>query len=301
MAIDDQWANVSLLLPLSADLLDARGHVTTASGGAALSSAVGNPFGAGNALYCDGTNDRLTATSADFTLGTGDFSIQFWFYSVDGGHGANYGRLLTIGPGATTGGLYVVSSLNYNPMQVIIQSYASGSYNDVIDPVSTTLADDTWHFAQIDRVSGVFNFYVDNVLYDTKTVSRDLTRTELSIGANPDGTEAFKGYFSNVRITKVAIRTDHSIPTAPFLRPTINGIVYDSGGAKASKVVTALKRSTQVLDGYAISNGTTGAYSIFPTDYTERVVTEYDTATYPLVDGGSGENAIIYDRVIPGG
>lgn len=97
MSVDAQWGNTVLLLPFSDDLLDALGHVTTASGGAALSSAVGNPFGAGNALYCDGTNDRLTATSADFTLGTGDFSIQFWFYSVDGGHGANYGRLLTIG------------------------------------------------------------------------------------------------------------------------------------------------------------------------------------------------------------
>ena len=301
MAIDAQWGNTVLLLPCSDDLLDARGHVMTASGGAALSSAVGNPFGAGNALYCDGTNDRLTATSSDFTLGTGDFSIQFWFYSVDGGHGANWGRLLTIGPGATTGGLYVVSSLNYNPMQVIIQSYASGAYNDVIDPVATTLSDDAWHFAQLDRVSGVFNFYVDNVLYDTKTVSRDLTRTELSLGANPDGTEAFKGYFSNVRITKVAYRTDHSIPSVPFLRPTIKGVVIDASAAPVAKRVIALKRSTQTVAGTALSDAGTGLYAIYPMDYSEHQLYRVDASTYPLVDGGSGENTLIYDRVIPGG
>lgn len=284
MAIDSQWANTVLLLPFEDDLLDARRHVTTASGGAALSSAVGNPFGAGNALYCDGTNDRLTATSADFTLGTGDFSIQFWFYPVDGGHGASYGRLIAIGPQATSGILEISSESTFNPMRVLINSYASGAYNDVIDPVATTLADDVWHFAQLDRISGVFNFYVDNVLYDTKTVSRDLTRTEFSIGANPDGTDAFKGYFSNVRITKGAYRTDHSIPSVPFLRPTIKGIVLDGAAAPVAKTILVRDRSTQRFLGGANSDATTGLYEFRPPDFGEVQATRLDELCDPMTD-----------------
>ncbi len=68
MAIDSQWANVSLLLQLSEDLLDVKGHTVTPVGGAALSSAVGNPFGAGNALYLDGTDDCLTLPGSDFAF-----------------------------------------------------------------------------------------------------------------------------------------------------------------------------------------------------------------------------------------
>jgi hypothetical protein len=299
MAVDSQWGNVRLLLPLSEDLLDARGHTMTASGGAALSSAVGDPFGAGNALYCDGTNDYLTGTSSDFTLGTGDCSIQFWFYPVTGGHGTAYSRLFAIGADAVNGALYIMSSTSYDPMRLRLEYY-SGGYVQLITENTSTISNGAWHFFQLDRVANVWSCYVDGTLHSTQTTSFNFTQSVLYVGGNAGGS-AFKGYFSDVRVTAGAYRVSHATPGSRFLRPTITGTVYDSGGAKASKVVTALKRSTQVLDGYAISNGTTGAYSIFPTDYAEHVVTEYDTATYPLVDGGSGENAIIYDRVIPGG
>ena len=300
MAVDSQWGNTSLLLPLSANLLDARGHTMTASGGIALSSAVGTPFGAGNALFCDGSTDLLTADSSDFTMGTGDFSIQFAFYPVaPGGHGAAYARLLTIGENATGNGLYITSNASDNPMTLLIQYYVSG-YLNVIDYVATTISNDAWHWLQLDRVSGVWSCYVDGTLYSTKSTSVNLTRTKLCIGANSAGGEAFKGYFSNVRVTKGAYRASHAVPSAPFPRPSISGVTKNANtGVLESKVVVALKRSTLAVDGTAVSAGD-GTYTIYPSDFSEHVVMDFDTATYPLVDGGSGENAIIYDRVIPG-
>jgi len=300
MAIDSQWANVSLLLPLSSDLLDARGHVMTASGGAALSSAVGNPFGAGNALYCDGVNDVVTATGSDFILGTADCSIQFWFYPLTGGHGSAYGRLLAIGADGTNGSLYILSSTSYDPMRLRFEYYSSG-YVQLITENTTTISNGAWHFFQLDRVSGVWSCYVDGVLYSTQTTSINLTQSNLAIGANTAGSTAFKGYFSDIRITAVAYRTSHATPGSRFLRPTITGTVFNSVGAHAAKVVTAIKRSTQALGAKAISDGSSGIYTLYPVDYSEYIVTEFDAATYPLVDGGSGENALIYDRVIPGG
>jgi hypothetical protein len=66
MAIDTSWANVSLLCPFSVDAQDVsgnnftKGRIITPLSGAALSSAVGTPFGAGNAMHFDGTNDYAT-------------------------------------------------------------------------------------------------------------------------------------------------------------------------------------------------------------------------------------------------
>ena len=300
MAIDSQWANTVLLLPFEDDLLDARRHVTTASGGAALSSAVGNPFGSGNALYCDGVNDVVTATSSDFILGTGDLSIQLWFYPVTGGHGASYGRLLAIGADGTNGSLYIMSSTTYDPMRLRFEYY-SGGYVQLITENTTTVSNGEWHFFQLDRVAGVWSCYVDGTLYSTQTTSFNFTQSALAIGANTAGATAFKGYFSDVRITAGAYRTDHATPGSRFLRPTITGTVLDAGAAPVAKRVIALKRSTQTVAGTALSDAGTGIYTIYPVDYSEHQVYRADASTYPLVDGGSGENTLIYDRVTPGG
>lgn len=299
MAVDSQWGNTSLLLPLSANLLDVKSHTMTASGGAALSSAVGTPFGAGSALYCDGANDVLTATSADFTLGTADCTIQFWFYPVTGGHGGSYGRLLAIGADAITESFFISTKQLLDPMVFRFEHY-SGGYNQFITDVATTVSTNAWHFFQLDRVSGVWTCYIDGASYSTQATAINLSQTALAIGSNTVGTIGFKGYFFDVRITKGAYRASHAVPTEPFPRPVISGVTKNANtGVLESKAVVALKRSTLAIDGTAVSAGD-GTYTLYPSDYSEHIVMDFDTATYPLVDGGSGENAIIYDRVIPG-
>ncbi len=299
MAVDSQWANTSLLLPLSSNLLDARGHTITAGGGIALSSAAGTPFGAGSALYCDGTNDVLTSTSSDFTLGTGDCTIQFWFYPVTGGHGAAWGRLFAIGADGVNGSIYINTRGSEDPMNFRFEYYNSG-YSQFITDVTAPVSNGAWHFFQLDRVSNVWSCYIDGVLHSTQTTSFNFTQTTLALGANTAGAAAFKGYFSDVRVTKGAYRSSHAVPSEPFPRPTISGVTRNSAGALAAKVVKAFKRSTAALIGSAVSNGTTGAYTLLPSDYTEHFVVEFDASVDPLVDGGSGENSLIYDRVIPG-
>lgn len=63
MAVDSQWANVTLLLPMEGAnnqtiITDVKGHVVTVSNGAALSTAVGSPFGAGTAAGAWDTSDN---------------------------------------------------------------------------------------------------------------------------------------------------------------------------------------------------------------------------------------------------
>ena len=286
MAVDSQWSNVTLLLPMEGAnnqtiITDVKGHVVTVSNGAALSTAVGSPFGAGAAAYFDGSNDALAATSADFTMGTGDFSIKFALYPLTGGHGASYGRLLAIGPDATSGGLYIVTNSTNDPMTFLLQSHDGSAYTAVTDYVATTVSNGAWHWAQLDRVGGVFNFYVDGTLYATKTVTRNLTRTELVLGNNTAANAGFKGYIGPVYILKGAVSSSHAVPSGPFARPTISGITYNSAGAPTAKTVLVAKRSTQVLLGGANSDPSTGAYAFNPPDFSECTVYCIDEVADP--------------------
>ena len=80
MAVDSNWSSVALLLPMTDDTNDVKGHTITAYGGATLSSAAGTPFGAGNAL-CSSMGLMTTSVfsdMADFTLLANNFTIEAW-------------------------------------------------------------------------------------------------------------------------------------------------------------------------------------------------------------------------------
>ena len=305
MAIDTSWANVSLLCPFDTDLLDIKGHAITASGGAALSAAHA-PTGSTQSLCLDGNNDYLSLSHADLALGSGDWAIEFPLYRA----------------GDTTTGTAndaVVFDFRTAEPQVAVAMFLHGSTGtnasklgvfingtERITSTNTLSAAFTW--VTLAKVSGTLRLFFGGTQEGSSyTDGNTYSTTELRIGgrfANVSGDyRSLNGYVGPLRITKAGrgYSTTFTPPTLPYVRPTISGHVYDAAAAPAAKVVKAFKRSTMVLDGETVSAGGTGAYTIYPSDFTEHVVVEFDTATSPLVDGGSGENALIYDRVIPGG
>ena len=300
MAIDSQWSDVVLLLPLTDDTNDVSGHTITAYGGAALSSVAGTPFGAGNALFLDGIDDYLGLPDmADFTPAANDFTIEAWIRFT--AHTTGMGIVTQRGgPGSN-----VAFLVEYNLTAAGIRfSYTTDGSNATLVDRAWSPTDGVWYYLSVVRSGTVLQIRVDGTQlgsdYVIGTNSIYNSSAGVKIGALSTTPAAFfSGYIGPVRITNAA-RTITAAPTAPFPRPTISGTVYDSVGAKASKVVVAIKRSNMTLAGQALSDGTLGTYTIYPSDFSEHIVAEFDTATYPLVDGGSGENALIYDRVIPG-
>ncbi len=300
MAIDSQWADVILLLQLSDDLLDAKSHTVTAVGGASLSSAVGNPFGAGNALYLDGVNDYLSLSdSTDWDLSNVDFTAEVWLRTVS--HGSNF-VLIGQRDSSTVNHSF---TLEYSTTLGLMFRYTTDGTTLVTVDRSWTPTDGVWYHAAVIRTGTVLHLKIDGSQigsdYTIGSATIFNSTSNLRIGAtNTTPAGLMNGYIGGVRLTKSS-RTITAAPTAPFPRPTIKGIVLDASAAPVAKVVKSFKRSTMLLAGEAVSNGSTGLYTIYPADFTEHVVVRFDTATTPLVDGGSGENAIIYDRVIPGG
>lgn len=311
MAIDSQWSNVKLLLPFegpnnSTTITDAKGHSVTVAGGAKLSTAQ-YPSGCASSLALDGNNDYLTLSHADFAFGTGDFAIEIPVYksgdTVTGTANAAYLLDFRTAEPSTQIDLYVYGSTSgSNPNKVAL--YVNGA--DRI--VSTTSMGASWKLVTLARISGVTRLFIDGTQEGgSYTDTNNYSGTVINVSArhaNLSGDyRSFNGYFGPIRITKGNGRgysANFTPPSLPFIRPSISGPVRNAAGTLAAKAVVALKRSTLAIAGTAISDGVTGAYTIYPADFSEHVVMEFDTATYPLVDGTFGENAMIYDRVIPG-
>jgi hypothetical protein len=301
MAVDAQWDDVIMMAPLTADILDARGgQASEGPGSTGLSSAVGNAFGAGSAYHFAGgigfSSDSITyfAASGYTFLDTGDFSVQLAFYPEDGGHGAASESVLfqASAEGLPDYGLRIISDGSANPMNLRIEYHNGSAWVDLIDFVATDISDDAWHWLQVDRVSGVISCYVDGVLYSDETRTASLQFQNISVG------DGFNGYIHDVRFTAGAYRVSHAVPTTPWPRPTIQGEVTTT---PHDRVIVCLNQNTLAVDGNTVSDSGTGAYTLYPYDYDEHIVMWFDTDTYPIVDGGSGEIMQAYDRVSPGG
>ena len=290
--IDSLWDKTVLLLPLSEDLQDvSKAHRQfVAYGNAALSSAVGTPFGAGKACYFDGTGDylRCPVTSSDFNLGTGDFDIAAWVYIAgDSEVNGSSQRNATI--------LSVDNDSNASSLEFMIGGSGSVTgthlflWNGTTGISGTgTISKNTWHFVRAKRVSGTVTFYLDEVQLGSSgsyNVQFGSSSQYLHFCGRTitNYNDILNGYVYGARITKGAARST-SLPTAPSPRPTISGTVRDASGALAAKTILFYDRSTQKWLGGANSDQTTGIYTFYPPDFGEVIVEAIDGLFDPPTD-----------------
>ena len=160
-------------------------------------------FGEASAYFYG--NSHLTVSShSDFNMGTDDFTIDFWIAPVNGGHGANWPRVIQFGSNSSNGGLWIAGDYSYNPMRFILQGY-SGGYINLISPTSTsTIPNDIFSHIAIVRASGVFYFFINGVLNRTGSgyPSYSIIQNNIYIGTNQDNNEEFKGYIDDLHISK---------------------------------------------------------------------------------------------------
>lgn len=309
MAIDAQWSSVVLLCPFegadgSTTITDVKGHVVTVAGNAQISTAQ-YPAGCSSSAKFDGNNDYLTISHADLALGTGDFDIGFSIYvsgdTVSGSSNtAHVFDFRTTEPQVAIN-IAVRGSAHADANKMLV--YINGAQRIL----STTVFGASFKRVNLSKVSGVTRLFVDGVQEGANyTDANNYTTTSMNIGAiyTPSSGDyrSINGHVGPIRITKHGRghSTSFTPDSLPFPRPTISGTAYDNLGAEVDNVVVAMKRSTLALAGYAVSDAVTGEYTIYPSDFSEHIVMRLDADTYPLVDGGLGESAIIYDRVIPG-
>ena len=216
---DPNFSDVSLLLngdgtngSTSFPDLSSNGRTVTAVGDAQVDTAI-KKFGTGSIKF-DGTDDRLTcASSTDFEVGTGDFTIEGWAYNA----GDKHSGLFQIS--GTSGGLQPNNTLNIavgmRKGPVRWQMYTNGAYNDA---ASATWSPNTWyHFAMV-RSSGVAKLYVDGTEVISVTDTNNYTGTNIVIGGYYSTGYLFDGYIDEFRVTKGVARytSNFTAPTAAF-------------------------------------------------------------------------------------
>jgi len=202
--------NTSLLTNFTnAGIYDAAAqNVITTVGGAQASTTITAQFPP-TSMKFDGTGDWLTAIdNPQLQLGTGDFTIEGWFYLT--ANGTAYG---IVSKGAASTGW----SVNVTSGNRIQFSYTAAN----LTGATTTLAASTWYYFAVVRsgsATGNLKIYINGALEVTSggAVTDNFNQTNiLYVGASRTGTTPLNGYLQDIRITTAA-RTITASPTAPF-------------------------------------------------------------------------------------
>jgi Concanavalin A-like lectin/glucanases superfamily len=213
-ATDPNFANVTLLLHMdgsngSTTFTDSSSNAftMTAAANAQISTTQSKWNGASG--YFDGAGDTVTASAnAAFALGSGDFTIEVWLYSLDSGSSLRC--------------IYDNRSTNTSTTGIMIRENSGGFLvyinNTTIASTTTGRTANTWQHLAVVRSSGTVTIYVDGTSIKTGANSTNLTDTNCRISGFVDtqvNPYAYYGYMDDLRITKSVARY-----TANFTAPT---------------------------------------------------------------------------------
>ena len=306
-------ANTLLLLHLDSGTTNRTPKTITANGDARI-IATQSKFG-GQSCYFDGTGDYLsTATNANFGFGTGDFTIEGWFYKT----------------AVSTQYLFDTrTTLNEN--SVAVQSNGSGSLRLFVNgsfvlTSSSAHTNNAWNHLAISRASGVTRFFINGVVdTNTYTDATDYGATKpLVVGSQYNGTTAFNGYVDEFRVSNTARYTATFTPsTTAFTNDSdtqlllhmggLGNIIYDDPGYNAmtdstgSAYTSPRTAKTLTLSGNtqisatqskfgptsAFFDGTTDYLSVTPTTDFATGTAAFTTEFY--VRFGNTTTAILFD------
>ena len=179
--------------------------VSVVTGTPKISTAM-SKFG-GSSLYLDGSSSIKIPDNANLNLGTGVFTIEFWFY------------LLSL-PSDSAWFLHKFGT----PQQAINITYparklTSGFLNNSIVSTTAITAGAWYHVAVVrETTNGAIKQYINGVHDGTLNLTGSVDNTgDLTIGSWFSGSNRITGYIDEFRIRKEAIYTGNfTPPTSAF-------------------------------------------------------------------------------------
>lgn len=208
---DPSYYSVSLLLHgegtnTSTTITDSSSNpkIITVAGSAQISTAQ-SKFGS-SSIYLPASSSISTPSSSDFAFGTGDFTIEFWWYVTT--LPTSEARLVNFGSPA-------------NQFLNLTYAYLSNTFTIVNESVAHVLTTsqsvslNQWHHIAYTRSSSTLYLFFNGALLGTANVGGVSTpTTSVTLSPGPGGSS----YFDDVRITKGVARftSAFSPPTAVF-------------------------------------------------------------------------------------
>lgn len=219
--VDPYYANVSLLLHCdgvnggTSFPDNSPSPKTPTVYGSAITSTADKKFGTAS-LYQSTTGDRLGySPSADFAMGTGDWTIEMWSGLLDVGGRVN--NVIDLrAPGYTGIGCFIGGGSFGQPPNVIGCSSNSAVLATGGDLTGLVFPHIAWS-----RQSGTIRAFINGVQVFSVADSRDYgSSSPLTIGADGFGTsgQVALGYMDEIRITKGVARytANFTPPSSPF-------------------------------------------------------------------------------------
>ncbi len=253
-------------------------HTWTAAGNAQIDTAA-YKFG-GASLLCDGTGDWVsTSDHADFSLGSGDFTIDCWFNVSAGSGGPKYiaGQANTVPDASSVS--FLILRTNANVMEANV--YAAGVPTGITGTTQFTNATNTgWHHLAFVRTGNTLKLFIDGVQEGSSTTfSGTVTNSAnaLAVGAAGEHTSnPWEGWIDEFRISVGIARwtTTFSPPGKPYDAAS-NGVCrgyFYARNTDGSITVFAgtstrlFKLNNTALDWDDVSAGGT-AYAALPASY----------------------------------
>lgn len=207
---DPYWSSVSALLHMdgvdaSTSIADQTGGLWTASGGANLKTDIFK-FGA-SALRLDGIDSFVSGPSTtEFAFGTGDFTIEFWFYCGASLGGSTPQRVFSAKWGAGLSKSWLIDYYLGNLRCVVDDT----SHSSHVTQAGSTFTSGTWYHIAWTRSSGTSYIFIDGTLMHSEAFAHDISESsaQVLIGYKGDGSgsEYLTGRIDEFRITKGVAR-----------------------------------------------------------------------------------------------
>lgn len=243
-SIDGDFFNIDGKVIGFETLDDRVGKTASIGGNAKLSTAI-KKFGTAS-LVLDGTGDFITYSSQpDFGFGTGDFTIEGWFYKT-----AALSQILVDTRTTSTQNSIMVQSNGGGNLRLFVNGafVLTSSNNHTLN---------TWNHLAISRASGVTRFFINGVVStNTYADATDYGTTKpLVLGASFVGLTAFAGYIDDFKISKGVARytTTFTAPTSAFTSDLATVLLLHFNGTNNSTIIVDDGNTTQ-----DIRNTTTG-------------------------------------------
>jgi len=192
----------------------------------------------------DGTGDYIntTSSSSDFTMGTGDFTVEGWFKCDN--DNTNRG-LFQISP--VSGGL---TGTNFNDtISVNISTSSYFRFNANGGAVDTTVKCEKgqWYHVALVRNSGTTSLYINGLLAKSNTDTNDYDGTYIAVSGYWDFGYVWDGPISNFRVVKgTAVYTSlFRPPTKPLTNISGTVLLCCNDSSVTGSTVTPVTLNSQ--------------------------------------------------------
>jgi len=180
-----------------------------------------SPYNSSWSVHIDGGSYLTSSGSTNVQLGTGDFTLECWVYSIAPPTGADYDTIITFGNNGTGAyGLELLPGTASTQFKIRFESYTTG----YITTTNDYNQGNWYHVAVVKNGSGSNNLkvYVNGVNDGTATITESLSPSGTNIYIGTPvwnvGNRLLNAYVSNLRLLKGTAQytTNFTPPTSPL-------------------------------------------------------------------------------------